>query len=66
MEFPNGFAQMQPILLRRLSGGWLAISEPDSPLRIGVAGDTEEEARTKFDRAVTAWQRLWTDASATE
>jgi hypothetical protein len=66
MEFANGFAQIQPTLLRRLSGGWLAVSVSGSILRIGVAGDTEDEARVKFDRAVEAWRRLWTDNKETE
>lgn len=65
MAFADGFAQIQPTMLRRLSGGWLAVSEAGSTLCIGVAGDTEEEARTKFHHAVEAWQELWTNESAT-
>lgn len=40
--FAEGFDQIQPVLLRRLSGGWLAVSRPGSILSIGVAAESPE------------------------
>lgn len=48
----------KPRLRRRDCGGWLAVSEPDDDLRIGVTGPTEVEARKRFGHAVEAWLRL--------
>lgn len=38
--------------------GWLAVSAPYAPLRIGVTGATEEAARDAFYEAAEAWARL--------
>jgi hypothetical protein len=48
----------KPRLLPRESGGWLAVTEPDDDLHIGVTADTEAEARDRFADAVAAWLRL--------
>jgi hypothetical protein len=48
----------EPILIERACGGWLAVTQPDDSLRIGVTADTEAEARAAFDEAVVAWERL--------
>ncbi len=48
----------EPRLLPRESGGWLAVTEPDDLLRIGVTANTEAEARQRFDHAVEAWLQL--------
>jgi hypothetical protein len=42
----------------RARTGWLAVSEPGSLICIGTVGDTEEEARRRFQEALQAWQRL--------
>jgi len=44
--------------LTRTPTGWLAVSEPGSPLRIGVVGSTEEEARAHFDTELSKWALL--------
>lgn len=49
---------IEPRLLRREGGGWLAISEPGAKLRIGVVADTADEARARFGRELAAWQSL--------
>jgi hypothetical protein len=64
--FIEGSEHFKPTLLRTLSGGWLAVWRGEPPLPIGVAAATEEEARGKFDLAVKAWHRLWTDEQETE
>lgn len=51
------FALLQPKLLRRLTGGWLAVSDGDAFLKIGVEGSTEEEAVANFIAAVERWRR---------
>lgn len=66
VTFAEGFDQIQPVLLRRLSGGWLAVSRPGSILSIGVAAESSEEAVDRFKLALTAWQRLWTDSTQTK
>ena len=55
----NRFAEVRPRLLRRLCGGWLAVSEDGSALLIGVEGATEEEARQRFAEALVRWGLLW-------
>lgn len=47
-----------PKLIERTCGGWLAVSAPDAPLKIGVTADTAENARTAFDRAILEWQMI--------
>jgi hypothetical protein len=39
-------------------GDSLAVSEPGSPLRVGVVGDTESEARERFNAELAAWAAL--------
>jgi hypothetical protein len=38
--------------------GWLAVSTPYSPVRIGVVGQTEDGAREAFREAAEEWARL--------
>ncbi len=63
MPFSTGFDQIQPTLLRREDGGWLAISPPDAPLHIGVGAWSAEDARNRFVRELREW-RLLLDAPA--
>src|SRR6266700_2097290 len=44
--------------VQRARVGWLAVSEPGSLICIGTVGDTEDEARRRFQDALQAWQRL--------
>lgn len=47
-----------PVLVERDYGGWLAVSESGSRIRIGVIGDSEGEARSKFAATVAEWEKL--------
>lgn len=47
-----------PRLLRMASGGWLAVSAADAPIRIGVIGLTPDDARERFANEAAAWRRL--------
>jgi hypothetical protein len=38
--------------------GWLAVTPPDYPYRIGVVGNTVEEAQRRFVAALAAWEEL--------
>jgi hypothetical protein len=53
----------EPNLLR-VRRGWLALSPRSHPYRIGVLGNSEDEARRRFDIAVQAWKELHEQAEA--
>ena len=42
-------------------GGWMAVSTPESPLQIGVRGDTKGEAEAAFLVERAAWEPLLYD-----
>jgi len=50
-----------PVLLRRLDGGWLAVSRPGVRVRIGVVADTANEARIRFTAEMREWIELLLD-----
>jgi hypothetical protein len=52
------FDQVEPTLLRREDGGWLAVSPPNAPLLIGVAAWSADDARDRFVRAAREWTAL--------
>ncbi len=52
------FARIVPAISERRCGGWIAVSGPDAPLKIGVTADTEEGARAAFAKAVTEWEAI--------
>lgn len=43
---------------REAAAGWLATTPRDHPYRIGVTGETREEATRRFAAAFAAWQEL--------
>lgn len=45
------------VVTQRECGGWLATAPKWSPLRIGVTGDSEAEARNNFHRSLGEWAR---------
>lgn len=54
----TNYLDVRPRLIERSRGGWLAVSEEDSHLRIGVEGQTEKEAVANFTKALHEWERL--------
>jgi hypothetical protein len=50
--------QTEPRIVQRLCGGFLALSPDSEPIKIGVLGDTAENAAAKFEQSLTAWRRL--------
>ncbi len=55
---PEWFAQVEPRLIRREDGGWLAVSPQGAPLPIGVVAWTADDARSAFVRALREWRAL--------
>jgi hypothetical protein len=46
---------MEPELIARECGGWLALAPKGAAIRIGVTGATEIEAREKFSLSLDRW-----------
>jgi hypothetical protein len=46
---------IQPLIMRRECGGWLATSPADAAIRLGVTAGTEAEARKKFTQSLARW-----------
>jgi len=44
--------------LVEIVAGWLATTPRDHPYRIGVAGQSPDEARRRFEAAIEAWGEL--------
>jgi len=45
-------------LVKPVRGGYLALTPPEFPYRIGVRGLDEIEVREKFEEELAAWERL--------
>ena len=52
--------RITPRLIERRCGGWIATSEANASLKIGVTADTEQQARLNFERAVKEWEHILT------
>jgi hypothetical protein len=52
------FTQVEPRLIRREDGGWLAVTPPGAPLPLGFAAWTAEDARQAFVRGLREWGAL--------
>lgn len=50
---------LEPQLIERRGGGWLAVTDDDSPVRVGVVGDTEAEVRERFREALARWRAAY-------
>ncbi len=50
-------ARTTPKIIERKCGGFLAVSTEESRFKIGVQGQTEEEARQRFEESVTMSER---------
>lgn len=59
-------APMEPVILRRLNGGFLAVSPDDAEISFGVEGTSESEARKLFALELDAWRRTRTDENRHE
>lgn len=56
--FQGSFPFAEPRLIRRDSGGWLAMSDAALPIAICTTGLTADDARLSFETAFGAWRDL--------
>jgi len=48
-------ARIEPEVSQRQCGGWMATAPKWAPLKIGVVGDSETEARANFAISLKQW-----------
>jgi len=53
---------MEPRLIERECGGWLAVTAPHDAPRIGVTAPSRSEAETAFAQSAQAWAVLLAEA----
>jgi hypothetical protein len=56
---PEQVAAIEPRLVETAYGSWLALAEPDSVLRFGVIGGSEQDAKQRFSEARAMWQAIF-------
>lgn len=49
-QIRTSILNINPNLIQRTAGGWLAIAPETAPVRFGVTGSTQEEAAQNFSR----------------
>ena len=54
----NTTAELEPDLVRRTCGGWLAVAPPTARVRIAVTGATYDEAVEKFRCTFGRWMEI--------
>jgi 4-hydroxyphenylpyruvate dioxygenase-like putative hemolysin len=57
------FAHVEPKLIRREGGGWLAMSPDEAAISIAVIAWQVDDARAAFAKAVRAWTTLLDEPS---
>ncbi len=55
MDNALGWPKIQPDMIRRTGGGWLAVARKGALLTIGVTAPTEDEAYQKFCSVYKRW-----------
>ena len=55
---------VEPKLVSRACGGWLALTPDDMALKFGVCAPTEGAARKAFARSLAAWDKLGEEGGA--
>ena len=50
--------EIQPDLVRRTTGGWLAVAPKGAKFPIGVTAPTAEEAQERFRSSYSSWLLL--------
>lgn len=64
MTDSGSVTKTRALIVRCEWGGWLAVSEEGSALRIGTLGETEEGAKRSFEAALGAWARLLEESAS--
>ena len=49
---------VQPVVIARQCGGWLARTPASHAVRMGVIAGSEEEVRAKFRVSLAAWEAI--------
>ncbi len=49
---------IEPEVINRVCGGWLALTPRAAPVRLGAVGLTEEAARANFAQMIERWAAL--------
>lgn len=49
---------MAPVIVARACGGWLAYSHHHDTLKIGVTGQTENDAAERFSASYARWLEI--------
>jgi hypothetical protein len=63
-ESLDAAAAIQPELIRRDCGGWLAVAPNGACFSMGVTAGTEEEAREKFRYVFARWLEIVSDTKS--
>jgi hypothetical protein len=56
--------EIEPLLIRRPHGDWLAVSPYKSYIQLGVTAPTEDEARNEFKCSVARWFEIICDTES--
>lgn len=65
MEDQSGAVPMTPVVFKARNG-YLAVSPEGSDLRIGVMGETPEDAEQRFQKAEERWRQILSERSAAD
>jgi hypothetical protein len=57
--------QQSPRLIQRHCGGWLARSNREDRLQIGVIAGDPDEALSRYASALRDWERIFASATVT-
>ena len=55
VAFSERFGRVEAVIVERREGEWLAVSAPGAIIRIGIEGNSREDAERKFVAAVARW-----------
>lgn len=58
MSHQTDLYRVQPWVIARNCGGWLAVTPRGWPLSIGVIADTEEAVKEKFAASLARWESI--------
>lgn len=54
---------LNPRIIHRECGGWLALSPPDEALRIGVVASTQDAAEAQYRASLAQWRLAFSEAA---
>jgi len=60
----QAITQIEPMVIRRECGGWLATTPIGETPRIGITAATEDEVRNRFRQAMARWAETLQESPA--